>query len=282
VGATGAVGADQHRLARPPPGPVPGELRQSLADHTYVVRSSVRAGVALSEHHRQRLTRACLAVIGEGQQRVEPEAFLECRGRQLLVRVRRDQGGVDVDHHRVLRVGGVVGGVLTRAGPHPGPGRRPRGVDRRQRAVGVAGEGVDQPRHSRIRGHRTEHRRLRAQHRDIGQAVTAHRQRNRQIGHDLARIMPSQRLPPRSERLRQHAIQAGGADRLDQRHRPCLRDDPGLCRVDLDTRIQPDTLHPEGAPSYADSVTRHLRFLLAWSTFQLITTRSPRKPRADM
>ncbi len=42
--------------------------------------------------------------------------------------------------------------------------------------------------------HRTEHGRLGRQHADIGQTIPAHRQRDRQIQHDLARIVAAHRL----------------------------------------------------------------------------------------
>ena len=72
-------------------------------------------------------------------------------------------------------------------------------VDRRQRVVGVRGQGRDQPRHRRVRGDRAEHPGLGAQHRDIAGGVPAQRDRDRQIQHDLARVMRGQRAPPRPE-----------------------------------------------------------------------------------
>jgi hypothetical protein len=108
----------------------------------------------------------------------------------LFVRVRGDQAGIHINHHPALlhRRAGVV--------PDPLPGRRPRRVDRRQNRVGVRGQGRDQPRHRRVRGDPAEHTRLGAQHRDIGCSVPAQRDRDRQIGHDLPRVMDRERLTP--------------------------------------------------------------------------------------
>ena len=54
----------------------------------------------------------------------------------------------------------------------------------------------DQPGDHRVRGHRPGQVRLRAQHRDIGQAVTAQRHRHRQVRDDLPRIVHRPRRPP--------------------------------------------------------------------------------------
>jgi hypothetical protein len=54
-------------------------------------------------------------VINEGAQRVKPVAPLEGRCSELLVAVRGDQGGVDIDNHRMLRVDIVLGSPLTHA-----------------------------------------------------------------------------------------------------------------------------------------------------------------------
>lgn len=60
-----------------------------------------------------------------------------------------------------------------------------------------------------------------------------------------------------------------------QRHTASLRHHTRTARVGTHTRIQPDTLHHEGAPRSTTSVTRHPLFSLAWSTFYLITAPSP-------
>ena len=71
---------------------------------------------------RPALPGAADAVIDEGQHRVKPESALEVRCRALLVRVRADQGGVQVDDHLVSRARSGNGRCHTdRRGPPPAP-----------------------------------------------------------------------------------------------------------------------------------------------------------------
>ena len=69
--ASGAVRADQ----RPASGPriAVGELRQRCPGHGDVIRSLVGAGVARPQMHRECFAGSVRAVVGERQQRVEPE-----------------------------------------------------------------------------------------------------------------------------------------------------------------------------------------------------------------
>jgi hypothetical protein len=183
---------------------------------------------------------------------MEAEAALERRGGLLLLRVRGHQRGVHVDHQRPARVGLVVGGVLTGQRPGPRAGGGAGGVDRGQRRGGVGGEGVDQPGHRGIGGDRAEDFRRGAQLGEVGQAVPANRQADRQIQQDLARIVPGQRPPPRRDRLRQGAGQANGLRGAQQEHRAGVRHDAGALPVDCQGRVPPDTLlHQKGAPALA-------------------------------
>jgi hypothetical protein len=146
-------------------------------------------------------------VVEERPQQMEAEAVLERRRRELLLRVRGHQRGVHVDHQRRGRVDAVVGGVLAGQRPRRSTGGHPSGMNGSQRRTGLAGEGVEQPGHPRIRGHWTEYLRMRPQLSHIGQAVPADGQRDGQIQHDLARAVPGQRPPPRRERRAQRDIQ---------------------------------------------------------------------------
>jgi hypothetical protein len=85
-----------------------------------------------------------------------------------------------------------------RSGPAPdgAPSRRPSVVDGGQGHVDVAGEDGDQPRHRRVRRHRTEHRRRLAQHGDVGQAISADRERHGHIKQDLRRVVERGRTTP--------------------------------------------------------------------------------------
>ena len=83
------------------------------------------------------------------------------------------------------------------------PGARPR-------------PGADQAGDHRAGGHRPSRLRLGTQHRHIGQAVPAQRQRHHQVGEDLPPVMHRpRRAPPRQARL-QPPAQPAGPQRLGQ------------------------------------------------------------------
>jgi hypothetical protein len=157
----------------------------------------------------------CLTVVDERQQRMEPEAAFERRRRVFLLRVRRHQRRVEIDDQRRGRIRAVVGCALAGQRPH----FLPRGglglFDRRECPVDVRGEGVDQPRHGGVGGDPAEHAWFGAEQVHIGQTVTAERQRDREIEHDVARIMHRQRSAPRRERLRRGAVDPACRDRIE-------------------------------------------------------------------
>ena len=137
LGGAGGVGAHQHRhpaRGRRGRAAAAGIWASAASSTTHVVGGGVRAGLARAQQLGHRLPAAAGAVIDEPEQRVEPESLLPGPGRVLLVRVRGDQGGVQVDHHPPV--------LDRRPGPppHPLPGRRPRRADRRQRGVGIRGQ----------------------------------------------------------------------------------------------------------------------------------------------
>jgi hypothetical protein len=157
VGGPGGVGADQHLAAGPAAGAVAGELPQRGAGDGDVVGGGVGPGVAEPRQHRQWLPAARRAVVGEAPQWMESVAAFERRRGLLLVAVRGDQGGVEVDDQRRRRARRGVRGVFPGQRPDPGPGRRAGGVDRGQRGGGVDGQQVQGAGHGRVRGHRPEH-----------------------------------------------------------------------------------------------------------------------------
>ena len=77
------------------------------------------------------------------------------------------------------------------AGQRPGPlaGGSPGFADRPQRPRSLRRQRGDQPGDHRIRRHRPGQLRLSGQHRNISQAVTAHGQRDGQVGEDLPRAV---------------------------------------------------------------------------------------------
>jgi hypothetical protein len=187
-------------------------------------------------------------VVDERPQRVEPEPALERRRRTLLVAVRGHQGGVHINDERIVGRGVVVGGVLAGQRPYPGPSGSPGGVDRRQGTLGVAGQHIHRPRDRRVRGDVAEQARLGAQHRHVGQAVPSEGEADRQIAHDLARMMCRQRLVPRLQRLCQQPVQPGSTDRLGQQQPARMGHDTRARRIHHSAWVEPDSVHLESAP----------------------------------
>ena len=94
--------ADEH------PAPVSGgQLSDRRVEHRDVIGGRGRPGVTRAQQPSQRLPGPAGAMIGERQQRVEPEPALVVRRRALLVRMRPHQGGVQIHDHRAVcdRVG---------------------------------------------------------------------------------------------------------------------------------------------------------------------------------
>ena len=143
MGRAGAVDPDQHLPPVPGPGLVAGELLQRSLHDSDVILGGVRAGVPGPQPDLQRLPGPKSTVVDEHTQRVEPEPAFECRLRQLLLRVRPDQGGVHIHDQRLLGIDPMIGGMVTGHRPNGGPGCGAGGVDRGQRRVGVGGECVD-------------------------------------------------------------------------------------------------------------------------------------------
>ena len=79
----------------------------------------------------------------------------------------------------------VIGCHIAGERPDPASDNNPGIIDRSQRRLRGRRQRVDQPRHRRIGGHPAEHRRLGPQQPDIGQAVTADGDADRQIQQDL-------------------------------------------------------------------------------------------------
>jgi hypothetical protein len=127
------------------------------------------------------------------------------------------------------------------------PRRGPGGADRRDGVVSVTGQGVDQPRHRRVGRDRSEQFRLRPHHRKISQAVTAERDRDRKVDHDLRRVVAGAPRPPGRQRRAQPTIQTGGPSGLDQQRRAGRRDQRLAARDNLNTSPAPVTLHPRSA-----------------------------------
>lgn len=72
------------------------------------------------------------------------------------------------------------------------------------------------------------------QHRRVRQAIPTRSDRERDIQQDLARVVRCPRLAPRRECRRYRATQSGLEYRLDQQHRPGLRDHRAAAAHDTD------------------------------------------------
>ena len=193
MGAAAGVGADQH-----PPPQVAGQLRQRQPGHLDVLGGGVRPGVPGPQHDGQRLPGALGAVVGERGQRVmEPERLLPGRRGLLLLRVRDHDRGVDVDRDQAaVRAG--------RASPASAQARsraaaRAARIARSARGASAASAPTSrETTGSEATGPASSG--CGAQHRDIGQAVPAQRQRHRQVGDDLPRVVHRPRRPPPGQR----------------------------------------------------------------------------------
>ncbi len=197
-----------------------------------------------------------------------------------------DQRGIEVDDQRDRSRRVVIGGVHPRQRPHPGPGRGPGGVDRRQRRGCIRGQGRDRPGHRQIRRDGSVDPGFGAQHRHVGEAVTAQSEGNGQVENHPARVVDRPRAPPQGQPGTGPAVHTRRPDGLRQQHptgpplqptpTPRLPQDagttgyassPGRCSFNL---VGPDCRKPNlpssGAPSSPrrDPVSAH-----------------PRKPRAD-
>ena len=162
-----AAGPEQHR------GPRSGRRRRW---HSPCPGAAARPAV----HRRHR----CRGRRRQASGGTEP-AFV-VRGRVLLLRMRPDQGRVEIHDHSL---GLNLLGERRAMRPDPRTGLRPRGADRRDRLTRLLCQGIEEPTHCRVRGHRTEQLRLGTDHGDVGQTVTTQTDRNRQIEHRLARVM---------------------------------------------------------------------------------------------
>ena len=110
------------------------DLGERGVEHRHVIDRGVGAGLARPQQLGHRLAVPAGAVIGEREQRMEPEGAFPGPGGVLLVRVRGDQAGVQVDHHPPVldRRPGML--------PHPFPRHRAGRADRGQRRVGILGQ----------------------------------------------------------------------------------------------------------------------------------------------
>jgi hypothetical protein len=168
---------------------------------------------------------------------VKAEAALKVAGGLLLVRVRRDQRRVEVEHD-----------PLGPGAEHPGPLARP-GTRRAQPLQHpLLAQRVDHPPGRRVRGHATEQVLLVAQRAEIRQAVAAVGQHYAQVTHDLAGSEGQAPLARRAERLAEAVSQAQLVRHRDQQRAPGMRGQPLAVRGHFYLLEAASALHLQGDP----------------------------------
>jgi hypothetical protein len=187
-----------------------------------------------AQHAGQRLA----GLVEVRQQRVKPEAALERPRGTVLVGVRGDQRGVDVDHDPPRRA------------PAFQALRRARARASRSAPSSVGSAAIRSMTRKAVASEATgaEQRLLVAHGAQVGQAVAAVGQHHRQVPHDAARIVPAApRAHPR-QTLRQRRGQPQPVGRLGQPPGTGVRHQPLSVRRDLYGETAPIARHPHGDP----------------------------------
>src|SRR6266545_3438811 len=163
-------------------------------------------------------------------------AAFEVALRVLLVRVRRRQRRVDIEH-RLLRARPELPRALARERNRAAQPRKALSVDR-----------VDHPKRRRVRRHAAEQILLVAQRAQIREAVAAVGEHHDQVAQHDPRIMRRRALPRRRHRRRQRPRQPQPVRRTDQQRAARVTDLTSAVRRDNQLVHQPITLHHLGDP----------------------------------
>jgi hypothetical protein len=169
---------------------------------------------------------------------MKPEAALERARRALLLRVRADQRGVDVDHDPP-RPGARLPGVLTRP--------RTSGAQRVEQAR-VSSDPIDHPERRRVRGDRPEQHLLVTDCAQVGQTVAAIGQHHCQVPDHAARIVPAAPLAHARQRPRERVGEPEPIRALGQQRGAGMRDQPVSVRRNIYGETAPIALHLQGDP----------------------------------
>ena len=161
------------------------QLGQGVVEHDDVIVGVARCGVARPQARGQGLTGG----VEEGHERRESEPVLVIRGGPLLVRMRTDQRGVEVDHVET-RIKAGRPGFCPRRGPRRGDALESRLID-----------GLEGPPGRRHRGHLAEEGRLIGQHPQVADGGRPVRDGHGQIDEHLAPVMAPPPLLGRRHRL---------------------------------------------------------------------------------
>jgi len=128
--------------------------------------------------------------------------------------------------------------------PRERPGLSPSGAQSRDR------RSVDPSQYlpcRRGRGHRAEHLRLLAQHREIADRLAAVGEQHRQIHRDAARHVPAGALTQGREHVDERGFQPGGLCQIRQQPGPGVADDASPVARDGELGTRRSSLHLEGA-----------------------------------
>ena len=231
MGRTGGVAADQDRLLLHP-------LRELLAGETKdldVVLGRVGAGASRSQDRGQRVPRR----FQKARQGMKAEAVLVVAARLLLLRVRGDQRGVDIEHQK-LGPARLSPDLI----PHPSP--------RRTELVQVAlGQPADDARGGGDGGDASEQIGLIVEDSEVAQAVAAVGDADREIGEHRPRMVGGAASPERIQTVAERGCVVEAISKLAQCGGARVIDDTLAVGGDRERgSTRAGTLHPKGA-SYA-------------------------------
>jgi hypothetical protein len=214
----GAVDPHEDLPAGPVPGPIGRELTQRGADHRDVIGGGVASRVPGPQQRRQRFPGPGRAVVDQRPQRVMPESALV------------DGAAPSFSEWAVTKVAstsmisGRPASIWWSGAWSPARTQAPARACARAASIAAntAGASAASGRScvtpsDRRRPDRTPQ--LGAQHRDIGQAVSADRETQREVLQHLRRVVHRQPGPPRRQRCRQVLTELDPGDGLGQQDR---------------------------------------------------------------
>ena len=205
-----------------------------LLCHLDLVSGGIRTGVPRAQLSSQRFA----GLIAVGEHRVKPVAALEVPSRALLLRMRPDQGGIQVDRQTLRGA---------RQLPHARPCLRVSLVQPVQ-ALRVTGDPINEPERRRGRRDIPEQRLLITERPQIGQAVPAIGEHHREVTDHATQVMPGSTLLEVHEPQRQGACQPSLLGDLGEQRAAHVRDQTLSVRHNIYRETAAIALHPQGDP----------------------------------
>lgn len=149
-------------------------------------------------------------------------------------------------------------------------------IDRRDGPLRVRGERRDRAGHGRIVRDAPVDAGLSAQRADIGECVSA--QRNRENQNNFPRVVDRVRLPPRRQRVRQRCVEFRRSHWFGEQETARLPERGDPSRVDVNSRVRFGILQLEGAPFWKDRTLRQAQLFQIRSIFSRRPTPQRREP----